>query len=59
MSAAFLTKKQVAQTLSVSVRTVERRIADGTLAAVLLPACKHPRISREALDEYVGKAVSL
>ena len=45
----LLTKKEAAATLRVTVRTVDRYMADGTLTAVRLSS-RATRITRESLD---------
>lgn len=49
---ALLTKAEAAEKLRVSVRTVDRYIADGTLSAIRLSA-RATRITRASLDSLL------
>lgn len=51
----LLTKKEAAAKLRVTVRTVDRYMADGTLTAVRL-STRATRITRESLDALLSPA---
>lgn len=50
----LITKAEAAESLRVSVRTVDRYIADGTLSAIRLSA-RATRITRASLDSLLNK----
>lgn len=50
---ALVTKSEAASALRVSVRTVDRYIADGTLSAIRLSA-RATRITRASLDSLLN-----
>lgn len=52
----LLTVTEVADFLSVSPRTVQRYVADGRLAAVVLPSGRGLRFRRTDLDALAGAA---
>lgn len=49
----LVTKREAAETLQVSVRTIDRYIADGTLAAVRVSP-RATRVVRKSLDELIS-----